>query len=154
MTVNVLWIELSLCVDEAQRHTAAAGSAQRDRPVEAALAPGMTGGVLALLLDLQPERVLVSVDAHLHHALGVAALLALAPQLAARARPVMRFARLDGAGESLGVHVGEHEHLAGRGRGRDHGQETVGVEARREDRSLLAFGLARRGREDAGLAHR
>ncbi len=66
----------------------------------------------------------------------------------------MRFARLDGAGERVGVHIGEHQHLAGLGRGGDHGQETVGVEARREDGSFLAFGLAQRGREDASLAHR
>ena len=51
----------------------------------------------------------------------VAALLALAPELAARARPVMRLAGLDGAGERLGVHIGEHQHLAGRGRGGDDG---------------------------------
>src|SRR6185369_6042150 len=101
MTVNGLWIELSLCVDEAQRHTAAGSGAQGDRSVEAALAPGMAGGVFALLFDLQPDGILVAVDAHLHHALGVAALLALAPQPAARARPVMRFARLDGTGQRL-----------------------------------------------------
>jgi hypothetical protein len=40
----------------------------------------------------------------------------------------MGLARLDGALQGLGVHVAEHQHLAGAGRGRDAGDEAVRVE--------------------------
>ena len=87
---------------------------------------------LPLISTLSQKRVLVAVGAQLDHALRVAARLALAPELAARARPVMRLSGLDGEGERVGIHVSEHQYLAGRGRDRDHGDEAVGVEARRE----------------------
>ena len=53
---------------------------QRHRPVEAGSPPGVAGS-RSPLLDLDPDRVLVAVDAHLGDALGVAGAFALLPQL-------------------------------------------------------------------------
>src|SRR3990172_9574910 len=121
MTVDGFRVELSLRVDEAERHAAARGGTERDHPIEAGSAPGVAGGLDARRLDLQPDRILVAVGAHLDDALRVPALLALAPEAAARPRPIMRLARLDGAGKRLFIHVGEHQYLAGPGGGGDHG---------------------------------
>src|SRR3989304_6716883 len=113
MTVNGLRVELPLRVDEAERPAAARGGTERDHPIEAGSAPGWAGGLDARRLDLQPDRVLVAVGAHLDDALRVPALLALAPEAAARPRPIMCFPRFDGSGKRLVIHVGEHQHLAG-----------------------------------------
>src|SRR5262245_35944540 len=99
MTVNRLRVELPLRVDEAQGERASRRRADGKRAIEARPAAGMAGGLGARRLDHEPDGILVAIGAHLDHALRVAALLALAPQAAARARPVMRLARLDGAGE-------------------------------------------------------
>ena len=67
----------------------------------------------------------------------------------------MRFAGLDGAGERVCVHVGEHQHLAGGGGDGDHGHKAVSVESRREDGPFLDLGFAaRRSGKDGRLAHR
>jgi hypothetical protein len=75
----------------------------------------MAGRIRPFRLDHEPDRVLVAIGAHFDDTLGVAAFLAFAPKTSARARPVMRFPRLDGAGERVRVHVSEHQHLAGLG---------------------------------------
>ena len=71
------------------------------------------------LLDLEPHRVLIAVDAHLGHALHVAGLLALLPQLLRerlkyQASPLSIVLR-----ERLGIHVRDHQQLAARGVGHD-----------------------------------
>ena len=58
---------------------------------EAALAAGVAGDA-ADLLDHEQDRVAVAIEPDLAHALHVARRFALAPQLAARARPVVRLA--------------------------------------------------------------
>src|SRR5579885_2214748 len=104
MTVNGFRIEAPLAVNQAQCNAVLADwFAQGDGAIEAGPPPGVAAGLRAGQLDFEQEGVLVAVGAKLDHTLGVAAGLALAPQLAARARPVMGFARLDGAGERLGV---------------------------------------------------
>ena len=106
--------------------------AQRHRAIEARAAAGVAGA-RAGLLDLDPDRVLVAVDAHLDDALGVAGALALAPERLLRERlkyhasPVSMVRR-----QRLGIHVRDHQHVAGRRVGRDAGDEPVGVELRRE----------------------
>ena len=66
-------------VAEFERHRA--GLAERHRAVEAR-APAGVAGAGPCLLDLDPDRVLVAVDAHLDDALDVAGALALAPERA------------------------------------------------------------------------
>src|SRR5262245_260882 len=114
----------------------------------------MAGGLGPRRLDHKPDGVLVAIGTNLDHALRVAALLAFAPQASARARPVMRLARLDGAGERLGVHIGKHQHLARLGRGRHDGKEAVLVEARSENGAFLARSLALGSGEGGVRAHR
>src|SRR6185436_15105385 len=63
----------------------------------------------AHLLHLQQHRVGVAVDAHFAHRLRVARLLALAPELLARARPVDRFVRLGGLLQRFAVHPRDGE---------------------------------------------
>ena len=64
-------------VAEFERHRA--GLAERHRAVEARAAAGVAGAG-ACLLDPDPDRILVAVDAHLDDALDVAGALALAPE--------------------------------------------------------------------------
>ena len=101
----------------------------------------MAGGVgRAALLDLEEEHVLVAVGVEFLHPLDVAGLLALAPKLVARTAPVGGLFCLQGVHERLGVHEGEHEHLAGGGVLRDARDEAVGSE----------FGLERGAELDLG----
>src|SRR5690242_14425223 len=94
-------------------------------------------GAGAGLLDLDPDRVLVAVDAHLGHTLHMAGALALAPELAARAAVVPRLAALDRARKRFRVHVRDHEQVAVRRIGGDAGDETVGIEFRCERAAFL-----------------
>src|SRR5262249_49770089 len=64
------------------------------------------------LLDLQEHRVGVAIDVDLAHLLDVAALLPLAPELAAPAAVVDGPAGAERLLERLAVHPSEHEHLA------------------------------------------
>src|SRR5581483_2274437 len=93
---------------------------------EAALAARVAGDS-ARLLDLEQHRVLVAVDAYRAHLLHVARFLALAPEPAARARPVVRLAGGDGLRERLAAHPREGQHLARRGVLRDRGHQAVRV---------------------------
>ena len=110
--------------------------AERNATIEAGAPPGVARAGAALL-DLHPHGILIAVDAHLDDALRVAGGLALAPERAARAAVVPGLAALDGARERLGVHVRDHQHVAGRGIGRDRGHEPVGVEFRRKRAPFL-----------------
>jgi hypothetical protein len=75
------------------------------------------------------DRVVVAVEPDLAHALHVARLLALAPQLRARPRPVMRLAGRRGALERLAVHPRERQHAPAPRVLRDRGDQPVGVPA-------------------------
>src|SRR6185369_10372765 len=96
LAVHLPRIERPLRLDERERERAVGRLAERYRAIEARAPPGVAGAG-ARLLDLDPHRVLVAVDAHLKNALHVARALALAPQRAARAAVVPGFAGLDGA---------------------------------------------------------
>src|SRR3712207_1426498 len=80
--------------------------------VETRAAAGVAAAAVAADAHLEPDGVLVAVDAHLDHALDLAAGGALAPQLPARARPVPGLAGVDGPGEGLLVHMRDHEDFA------------------------------------------
>ena len=80
----------------------------------------------------QPERILIAIDADFPNAQCVAGLLALHPQFLARARSEMRVARRLRGSQSLGVHMREHEHLAGFGMGDDRANQARSVIARRQ----------------------
>ena len=71
----------------------------------------MAGGA-ALLLDLQQDRVRVAVNVHFADPLHVAALLALAPELAAAAAVVTGLARTHRLLVRFPVHPGQHQDLA------------------------------------------
>src|SRR5690348_12980947 len=97
-------------------------------PVEAALAAGMAGDA-AHLLDDQQDRVAIAIEADLAHPLHVARLLALAPQLVPRARPVVCLARVAGERQCVTVHPRERQHAMRRGVLSDRGREAVLVPA-------------------------
>src|SRR5262245_53961629 len=124
LPVHRIWIERPLRVAEFEGDRA--GLAERHRAVEAGAPAGVTGP-RPFLLDLDPDRVLITVDAHLDHALHVAGGLALAPERAARAAEIPGLAGRDGALERLRIHVRDHEHVARACVGRHAGDEAVGV---------------------------
>src|SRR4029077_18551215 len=107
----------------------------------------------AHLLDLDPDRVLVAIDAHLDDALGVARGLALPPQHAARAAEIPSLPGGDGLRQRLGVHVRDHRHVARAGVGRDAGDEPVGVEFGRQRRAFLKLYCGARRREGCVFRH-
>ena len=113
--------------------------AERYRAVKARTPAGVTGAG-ARLLDLQPERVLIAIDAQFNHALDVAGTLALFPQCFARAAVVPGLAACDGIAQGLGVHVRDHQHVAGAGVGGDRGDQPVGAEFGRKGQALLDLG--------------
>src|SRR5262249_19036955 len=108
-----------------------AGLAQRHRAIEARAPPGMAGA-RALLLHLDPLRVLIAVDAHLQDALAVTRGFAFAPEALARAAEVASFAACDGLLQRLRVHVGNHQYVAGSRIGHHASNEPLAVEFRRE----------------------
>ena len=60
----------------------------------------------------------------------------------------------DGAGEGLGVHVGDHQHLAGVGIDGDRDDQAVGIEFRGEGRAGLdGFVVAARREAGRGVGH-
>ena len=82
----------------------------------------------AYLVDDDQDRVVVAVEPDLAHPLDVPRGLALAPQLRARTRPVVRLARALGRGQRLAVHPRERQHPSARRVLRDRGHEAVRVE--------------------------
>ena len=84
-----------------------------DNPIEAGARARVAGAAVSLRQHLQPDAVLVAVDAGLDDPLNLAAGGALAPERLARAAEVVGLAGLQGAGQRLGVHPGDHQHLAG-----------------------------------------
>src|SRR3954453_1164016 len=97
----------------------------------------MTGR--ALLLDTNPDRILVAIHAHLDHTLGLTGTFALAPQRIAGAAEIPGLAARNRLAQRLFVHMRDHHHVAGRGIGGDAGDEPRGVEFRVEREPLLAL---------------
>ncbi len=65
-------------------------------------------GDAAHLLDGQQQHVAIAIGANAENFLEMSGLLALAPQAAARTRPVHGITAGQGFGQRLAVHVGEH----------------------------------------------
>src|SRR5579864_4354613 len=89
--IRRLRIEHAL-VAEFERHSASL--TERHGAIKARAAAGVASA--GDLLDLDPHRVLVAIDAHFDHTLGVTGRLALLPQRAARAAEIPRLAGGDG----------------------------------------------------------
>src|SRR3954447_12300873 len=127
---------------ERERHGAIL--AQRHHAIETR-APAGVAGTGTLLLDLDPDRILIAIDAHLDDALGMAGFLALAPELLARAAVVPGVAGRNGLSKRLRIHMRDHQHLARLRICRDAGDKPAGVELRRQGAPGLDL-LRRAGR--------
>ena len=102
---------------------------------------------IALRLDLHQDGVLVAVCAHLDDMLHLAGRVALAPEFAARARPVVCHARLQRELEALRVHVGDHQDVASLDLGGDTDDQAGGIEGRCEGGAFLDLVLGAAGGE-------
>src|SRR5689334_849755 len=76
---------------------------------EARLETFVARGAVAVLLDREQDRVVVTVDSNLMYGLEVSRFFALAPQTIARAREIAGVARPQSFLEGLAVHVGDHQ---------------------------------------------
>ena len=76
---------------------------------------------------LNPERILIAIDAQFHHAQDVPRLLALAPYPLTAARPEMRLAGRLCQRERFGIEVSDHEQVARRCISNNAGYQTVGI---------------------------
>ena len=96
---------------------------------EAAVAARVAGdaGFVPLLRHFEQNHVVVAIQADLVDGLHVAGLLALEPQLAARAAEIHRPARFRRLLQGLAVHPGEHQHVIGALFLGDHGHQPLGV---------------------------
>ena len=81
--------------------------------IKAAVAAGVASdaGVVAGLGDAQQDDVVVAIEADVVHGLHMARLLALEPQLVARAAEIHSAAQQGGLFQRLAVHPGEHQHV-------------------------------------------
>src|SRR5690606_38133325 len=93
----------------------------------------------SLLIDREQDRVTVAVDGDAVHPLRVARGVTLAPVLLAGPGPVHGPPAGEGAAQRLGVHPGEHEHLAPVVLLHGHGREAVGVPDDPVDIALHAY---------------
>ena len=100
----------------------------RSEAAEEARAGAGVAGAVAVLVDLEQQRVAVAVVVRLADGLVVAAGVALAPQLLAAAAPVDHAPLGERALQRLGVHPGHHQHVAGVGVLGDGRHQPVGVE--------------------------
>lgn len=106
------------------------------------------------LLNLDPHRILITVDPHFDDALNMTGRLALAPEALARAAVIPRLATLDGFAQSLGIHVRDHQNIARMPIGGDAGDKPIGIEFRRECAAFLdLFGRAARREMRELLGH-
>src|SRR5580704_11857933 len=87
--------------------------------------------------DESEKGVLVAIDAHFDQRLGLAGCVSLAPQSAARARPIMDGARRQRLPQSRLVHVSDHQHVAARGVDRYASRQAIGAELRLERLTFL-----------------
>ena len=72
----------------------------------------MAGPAVALRQDLDPDGVLITIDAKFYDPLNLTAGLALLPKGLARAAEIVGLARIDGELQGLCIHPGQHEDLA------------------------------------------
>src|SRR3990172_6318619 len=94
--------------------------------METALTARMTSDA-TLLLDRQQDCVVVAIESQVFHDLHMARLLAFAPELGARARPVYGTAFLHRRRQRFAIHPGEHQDFTGRRLLRDRRHQSVRV---------------------------
>src|SRR5262249_38497037 len=132
--IDRLGIEQPFCIDESEL---CAALTHGHRAVEARMPTGMAGG--AGLLDLDPDRVLVAVDAQFDHALCLAGSFALAPQRASRTTEIPGFATGNGLAQGFLVHMRDHQHVARRGVRRHASYKAMRVEFGLKAKPLFAI---------------
>src|SRR5260370_30091077 len=120
-------IECFLGVAELEPEGGVRAVAQRHRAIEARAPPGMASAGSGLL-HLDPNRILVAVEAHLHDPLHVTGGFALAPQALPRAAEVPSLAGRDRLGDRLRIHVRDHQDLARTRIRHDAGHKAIGIE--------------------------
>ena len=81
--------------------------------VKAAVTAGVASdaGVVAALGDAEQHHIVVAIEADVVHGLHMTGLLALEPQLVARAAEIHRPAQLSGFLQRFSVHPSEHQHV-------------------------------------------
>ncbi len=92
----------------------------------------MAGLAIAADCDLQQDRILIAVDIHFLDRLHLSGRVTLAPEFAARARPVMHDAGGQCPVERCLVHIGHHQDVAAINFRRNTDDEAIRVEFRRE----------------------
>src|SRR5262245_4601517 len=113
-----------------------AALAERDCTVKTRASAGMARAG-ALLVDPQPDCVLVGIDPQFDHVLNMAGRLAFLPQRLARAAEVPGFAACDGFAKSFLIHVRNHQHVARFRIGDNCRDQAIGVEFGRERQALF-----------------
>ena len=93
----------------------------------------------ASLLHAEPDRILVTIGAHLDDVLGLARHFALTPERIARTAEIPGLAARDGFAQRFLVHMRDHQHLACRGIGRDASEKPGRIEFRLERQPLFAI---------------
>src|SRR5260370_23734278 len=120
-------IECFLGVAELEPEGGVRTLAERHRAIEARAPPGMASAGSGLL-HLDPNRILVAVEAHLHDPLHVTGGFALAPQALPRAAEVPSLAGRYRVGDGLRIHVRDHQDLARTRMRHDAGHKAIGIE--------------------------
>jgi hypothetical protein len=100
--------------------------------VEAGSPTGMASAAVAADGDESQKGVLVAIDAHFDQRLGLAGCVSLAPQGAARARPIMDDPCRQRLLQSGLVHMRNHQHVAARRVDRHTSRQAIGAEFRFE----------------------
>ena len=97
----------------------------------------MAGPAVALRQDLDPDGVLITINAKFCDPLNLTAGLALFPEGLARAAEIVGLARIDGELQGLCIHPGQHKHLTGLSMGRHRRDQAPIVKARRQIDAVL-----------------
>src|SRR5690349_2512929 len=95
----------------------------------------------SLLLDLQPDRILVAIDSQFEHALDMSGRLPLFPERLTRTAVVPGFAAGDGLTKGFFIHMPDHQDVARFCVGHDSSNQPIRAKLRREGETLFYFGL-------------
>jgi len=95
----------------------------------------------ALLLDFQPQRILIAINSYFDHALDMPGRLSLFPERLARTTVVPDLAARDGLTKRLFIHMPDHQDIARFCVGRDGSDQSVGTKFRREGKTFFDIGL-------------
>src|SRR5215471_7450049 len=133
--IHLRRIEHPFVITEGERQRRA-GSIAHNGAIEARSPPGVARAG-AGLLDLEPQHVLIAINAYLGDTHNVTGGLAFLPKRLTRAAVEPSLASGDRSLQRLRIHARDHQHRAGLQVGDDTGDEAAGVEFRREGLPLL-----------------